>query len=268
MWEGLGNRLLSLFVIWVTAILCLWQRRKTFEQARLATEKALSEEDSASLREALRQLEDQKFALDQHSIVSIADTWGNITYVNDKLCEISKYEREELVGRNHRVIKSNEHTHEFFRELWTTISKGEIWKGEIKNRRKDGTFYWMNATIVPFKDAVGRVVQYVAIRTDITERREAEEELKRATAEAENARHDLEETVEELRDFNTAAVGRELRMIELKKEVNELVGALGRSVRYDVAFDDVDVDEDEDEDWSGPGTDTGLVTPRESPAER
>jgi PAS domain S-box-containing protein len=129
----------------------------------------------AAQEEAVKDLADQLFALHQHAIVAMTDVRGRITYVNEKFCEISKYSKEELVGQDHRVLNSHYHPKEFFRQLYSVITRGGVWHGEIKNRAKDGSFYWVDTTIVPTLSADGKPRRYVAIRTDITERKRGEE---------------------------------------------------------------------------------------------
>ena len=124
-----------------------------------------------------RAIDNQKFALDQHAIVSVTDLQGNITYANDRFCEISGFGREELLGRNHRIVRSGEHPPGFYTDLWQTITGGKVWHGQICNRNKAGQIYWVDATIVPLLDANSLPEQYIAIRTDITERKKFEAQL-------------------------------------------------------------------------------------------
>ena len=115
-----------------------------------------------------------QFAVDQHAIVSVTDAMGIIIHVNDKFCEISGYTRDELLGQNHRILKSNEHSPKFYKALWKTITNGETWHGEIRNKKKGGDRYWVKASIVPRLDEQGRPFQYIGIRTDITDKKLAE----------------------------------------------------------------------------------------------
>ncbi len=135
----------------------------------------------------LAELEFQKFALDQHAIVSIADPQGRITYANQRFSQISQYPVDELLGQDHRLLNSGHHPREFFQEMWNTISQGDIWRGEVRNRRRDGSFYWVESTIVPFMNSQGQPIRYVSIRTDISERKESEGQLRHAKEVAESA---------------------------------------------------------------------------------
>ncbi len=161
--------------------------------------------DKLQLKEDLEAL---RLALDKSALVSATDAKGDIYYVNDKFVEVSKYSSEELIGQNHRILKSGFHPPEFYKELWDTISSGKIWHGAIKNRAKDGSFYWVDSTLVPVMGKEGKLERYISVRIPITEQK--------ITAEQLSAKN------QELERSNKLMVGRELAMAELKMEIKKL----------------------------------------------
>jgi two-component system sensor histidine kinase/response regulator len=170
--------------------------RRVELELRVAERTAQLEETNARLlediqaRQALtRSLIDLKKAIDEHSIVAITDTRGKITYANENFSKISGYSREELIGQDHRIINSGYHSRDFMKDLWQTIKSGQVWRGEIRNRARNGSLYWVDTTIVPLLGEKGEAVQYISIRTEITARKHAEEQLQAAKdlAEAANA---------------------------------------------------------------------------------
>jgi len=171
-------------------------------------------------------------ALDEHAIVSVGDERGHIVHVNDRFVEISGYSREELIGRNHRIVRSGEHSKAFFKDLWDTIAGGQIWRGEICNRRKDGTLYWVSATIVPFLGNGVTPTRYVSIRTDITAVKALEREAKEANA----AKSDfLSRMSHELRTPMNAILGF-VQLLELDPSLGEdqldWVGEISRAGQH------------------------------------
>ena len=137
----------------------------------------LTETTAVALKKSIKEAADFKYALVESSIVAMTDQKGIINYANDNFCKISKCSREELIAQDHRIINSGLHPKEFIKNLWIIIASGKIWRGELKNKAKDGTFYWVDSTIVPFLDEQGKAYQYIAIQADITGRKKGEQSI-------------------------------------------------------------------------------------------
>ena len=167
------------------------------------------------------ELENLNIALNESAIVAITDKNGIITYVNKEFCKISKYSKQELIGQNHRILKSGYHSPQFYSELWKTISNGNVWRGEIKNNAKDGTFYWVKTTIVPFLDKNGIIEQYISIRFDITDQKELQgkyiqaEKLAVVGELSSRITHDLKATL--------TGINLNLDLLKLKQKNNPMI---------------------------------------------
>lgn len=195
--------------------------KQTEEQFRLLA----SEQE-----QLLQELKTRQNALDEAAIVSETDSEGKITFVNDKFCEISGYSRAELIGKNHRMINSGYHPKSLFEEMWKTIASGRVWKGEIRNQCKNREYYWVDTTISPIFDAQGKVVKYIGIRFDITDRKQVAQELEKFAEDGKAEADALtEQVLKLLREIKGAAKGD----LTVRAEVNNnVLGALADSFNF------------------------------------
>lgn len=181
-WKGeIQNRAKDGTLYWVDTTIVPFLNRKgrPYQYVSIRSDITSRKRAEADLKESLKEVKDYKFAIDESAIVAFTNEKGIIKSVNDKFVEISKYSREELIGQDHRILNSGFHSKEFFKNLWRTIGSGEVWRGEIRNKAKDGSLYWVDTTIVPFLNDNGKPYQYLAIRSDITERKQNEELIHR-----------------------------------------------------------------------------------------
>jgi len=201
---------------------------------RNVTQERVSQQQMQQLAETqerlLQELKTRQNALDEAAIVSESDLKGTITYVNERFNQISGYSTGELLNCDHRIVNSDHHPKSFFQEMWLTISSGLVWKGEMKNRRKDGSFYWVDSTIAPIFDTSGTIVKYIAIRFDITERKQAEEGLEKFAAERKAEADSMtEQVLKLLGEIKGAAQGD----LTVRAEVtNDVLGAVADSFNF------------------------------------
>ncbi|MCC3587262.1 PAS domain S-box protein [Microcoleus sp. PH2017_30_WIL_O_A] len=198
---------------------------------RMITDISDRKQAEAELRQTLQELEFEKFALDQSAIVSNTNEFGVITYVNEQFCELFKYSREELNGKTHKLVNSGYHPTDFFKQLWSTIRQGNVWRGEMKNQAKDGRLFWLDTTIVPFLNSRGEPHQYVAIRKDITDRKQAEEAVRLSESQLRTKNEELAKALRDVHKTQSMMVQNE-KMVSL----GQLVAGVAHEINNPVSF--------------------------------
>jgi two-component system CheB/CheR fusion protein len=233
------SRLVAIGIIWATAAGVVSYLRVVERWSRQVST------TNEALKASFQRLEELRYALDKSAIVAATDQRGEITYVNEKFCEISKYSQEELLGQDHRIINSQYHSKDFIRSLWRTIANGQVWRGELRNRAKDGSFYWVDTTIVPFLNEQGKPRQYLSIRNDITQRKLAEAKLRDEAAFAQLGRlsavvaHEVRNPLAGLKGSLQVLAGRlpsDLPGREIVPPMIARIDALERTVRDILAY--------------------------------
>jgi len=242
-WKGeLKNKARDGSYYWVdtTIVPFLNDRGKPYQYVAIRSDISERKEAESEIQRTVKELSAFKYALDESAIVAITDHKGIIKHVNDNFCRISKYSREELLGQDHRIINSSSHEKAFIAGLWRTIANGKIWKGELKNKAKDGSYYWVDTTIVPFLNDLGKPYQYLAIRSDITERKNSEIHLKELNENLQNHAKELAASNEELEQFAYVAshdLQEPLRMVtgfltQLEKKYQDVIDEKGKQYIY------------------------------------
>ena len=180
-WLGMVIGLITVALLAIALITAIFdahlQSRGALQAARLQEINSQLEAQARKAQQVSRELQHFHYALDQQASVAVTDVGGIITYVNDTYCNITEYARSELIGKTHALLKSGEHPESFYRLMWQTILAGNVWRGEICNRAKSGKLYWLDASIVPYKNEQGAITQFVTIRTEITQRKKAQDAL-------------------------------------------------------------------------------------------
>ncbi|MFN8164769.1 MAG: PAS domain-containing sensor histidine kinase [Bacteroidia bacterium] len=172
------------------------------------------------LKESMKETADYQLALDQSLIVSATDLHGIIRFANQNLCKISGYKKDELIGRSHKILNSGFHPKEYMEKLWTTILAGGIWRGELRDKKKNGEIFWIDSTIVPFKDDNGKPYMFLAIAVDITEQKKMMDELSDKYSEVQKINSELDSFVYSVTHDLRAPLSSMMGVLEIATEEN------------------------------------------------